>query len=459
LLQEQRRVQEAEGVWLVLAKHVEELASALLSAQHEALICKQSALEKGIVETKFLEAIPVSIYKWLDLCCGVLSLADSKDALEMELELIAEVASQKGSELEPLLREIEILQVTNTQLLSMVDSSDGDSTPQSPKHHGTAKRLWNWVKRPVIGALRSHDNLADSSPDELRVDDIIACSLEARKWRPGQFVKYPEKSLRALCAAAISAFQLEETLLDLEAPVNICGDIHGQYHDLLRLFERGKSPPECNYLFLGDYVDRGQQSIESITLLFAYKIKYAENFFLLRGNHECSSITRIYGFYDECKRRYNVNLWKEFCNVFDYMPPCALVESKIMCMHGGISPHLEALDEIRTIPRPQDVPHRGIMCDLLWADPDQEVMGWCPSERGVSYVFGADVVKEFVEKHDLDLICRAHQVMEDGYEFFANRRLVTVFSAPNYCGDFDNLGAFMVVKEDLTCKFEILNPA
>jgi len=242
--------------------------------------------------------------------------------------------------------------------------------------------------------------------------------------------------------------------------VNVCGDIHGQYHDLLRLFELGRPPPESNYLFLGDYVDRGLQSIESITLLFSYKVKYPVNFFLLRGNHECASITRIYGFYDECKRRYNVNLWKEFCNVFDCMPVCGLIEDKIMCMHGGISPQLDDFDEVRMITRPQDVPHRGILCDLLWADPEPGgFMGWKPSERGVSYVFGPDVVKDFVQRHDLDLICRAHQVVEDGYEFFADRHLVTVFSAPNYCGDFDNLGAFMTVQKQLMCKFQILEPA
>lgn len=188
------------------------------------------------------------------------------------------------------------------------------------------------------------------------------------------------------------------------------GDIHGQYSDLLRLFEYGGLPPNSNYLFLGDYVDRGKQSLETICLLLAYKIKYPENFFLLRGNHECASVNRIYGFYDECKRRFNVRLWKVFTDCFNCLPVAALIEEKILCMHGGLSPDLHSLDQIRNLPRPTDVPETGLLCDLLWSDPSKDVKGWGLNDRGVSYTFGPDKVKEFLQKHDLDLICRAHQV-------------------------------------------------
>jgi serine/threonine-protein phosphatase PP1 catalytic subunit len=188
------------------------------------------------------------------------------------------------------------------------------------------------------------------------------------------------------------------------------GDIHGQYSDLLRLFEYGGFPPEANYLFLGDYVDRGKQSLETICLLLAYKIKYPENFFLLRGNHECASINRIYGFYDECKRRFNVRLWKVFTECFNTLPVAALIDDKILCMHGGLSPDLAHLDEIKNLQRPTDVPDQGLLCDLLWSDPGKDAQGWGMNDRGVSYTFGADKVSEFLQKHDLDLICRAHQV-------------------------------------------------
>jgi serine/threonine-protein phosphatase PP1 catalytic subunit len=154
-------------------------------------------------------------------------------------------------------------------------------------------------------------------------------------------------------------------LLEIEAPINICGDTHGQYYDLLRLFEYGGYPPESNYLFLGDYVDRGKQSLETISLLLAYKIKYPENFFLTRGNHESASINRIYGFYDECKRRYSIKLWKNFTDCFNSLPVCALLDDKILCMHGGLSPDLNNIDDIKKIVRPTDVPEQGKIFIIL----------------------------------------------------------------------------------------------
>ena len=128
-------------------------------------------------------------------------------------------------------------------------------------------------------------------------------------------------------------------------------------------------------------------------------------------------------------------------------------------MHGGLSPDLQRLEQISRIMRPTDVPDQGLLCDLLWSDPDKEVTGWGENDRGVSYTFGSDIVSKFLDEHDLDLVCRAHQVVEDGYEFFAKRQLVTVFSAPNYCGEFDNAGAMMSVDDTLMCSFQILKPA
>ncbi|XP_059592887.1 serine/threonine-protein phosphatase PP1 isozyme 3 isoform X1 [Vitis vinifera] len=290
------------------------------------------------------------------------------------------------------------------------------------------------------------------------LDDIIE-RLLAVKARPGKQVQLSEAEIRQLCVASKDIFLRQPNLLELQAPVKICGDIHGQYSDLLRLFDYGGLPPESNYLFLGDYVDRGKQSLETICLLLAYKIRYPENFFLLRGNHECASINRIYGFYDECKRRFNVRLWKVFTDCFNCLPVAALIDEKILCMHGGLSPDLRSLDQIRNLQRPTDVPDAGLLCDLLWSDPSNDVRGWGMNDRGVSYVFGPDKVTELLQKHDLDLICRAHQVVEDGYEFFANRQLVTIFSAPNYCGEFDNAGAMMSVDDTLMCSFQVLKPA
>uniref|UniRef100_A0A1B0G9U5 Serine/threonine-protein phosphatase n=1 Tax=Glossina morsitans morsitans TaxID=37546 RepID=A0A1B0G9U5_GLOMM len=233
-----------------------------------------------------------------------------------------------------------------------------------------------------------------------------------RSCRTGKSVQMSESEVRGLCLKSREIFLQQPILLELEAPLIICGDIHGQYTDLLRLFEYGGFPPAANYLFLGDYVDRGKQSLETICLLLAYKIKYPENFFLLRGNHECASINRIYGFYDECKRRYNVKLWKTFTDCFNCLPVAAIIDEKIFCCHGGLSPDLQGMEQIRRLMRPTDVPDTGLLCDLLWSDPDKDVQGWGENDRGVSFTFGADVVSKFLHKHEMDLICRAHQILK-----------------------------------------------
>ena len=267
-----------------------------------------------------------------------------------------------------------------------------------------------------------------------------------------------ENEIKFLVLESRAIFMSQPMLVEVLAPIRICGDVHGQYNDLLRLFDLAGFPPQQNYIFLGDYVDRGRQSLETILLLMAYKVKFPNNFFLLRGNHECSSINRIYGFYDECKRRYSVKIWKLFTDTFNCMPVAGLVESRILCMHGGISPELRTFDSIHKILRPTDVPDSGLICDLLWADPNDESDGWGQNDRGVSWTFGPDIVEAFTAKHDIDLICRAHQVVDEGYQFFSQRRCVTVFSAPNYCGDFDNSGAVMCVDGELRCSFLQLRP-
>eukprot|EP00448_Togula_jolla_P011914 CAMPEP_0170618134 /NCGR_PEP_ID=MMETSP0224-20130122/26799_1 /TAXON_ID=285029 /ORGANISM="Togula jolla, Strain CCCM 725" /LENGTH=305 /DNA_ID=CAMNT_0010944093 /DNA_START=58 /DNA_END=975 /DNA_ORIENTATION=+ len=296
-------------------------------------------------------------------------------------------------------------------------------------------------------------------PDPLPLDDLLAGMLEAKGKGPNAKTKLPtEAEVRAVCKQAGEILLKQEALLELEAPIKVVGDIHGQYHDLLRLFEFGGFPPQSNYLFLGDYVDRGKQSLEVITLLTLYKVKHPNNFFMLRGNHECAAITRIYGFYDECKRRYSIKVWKVFCDLFNKLPFCAIIDERIFCVHGGLSPEVMNLADIRKINRPTDVPDQGMVCDFLWADPDIDVAGWADNDRGVSYIFGPDVVNSFLRKHDFDIVVRAHQVVADGFEFFAGRKLITLFSAPNYCGEFDNAGAMMIIDESLCCSFQVLKP-
>ena len=205
--------------------------------------------------------------------------------------------------------------------------------------------------------------------------------------------------------------------LELQAPITICGDTHGQYTDLLRLFEVGLHPPSTNYIFLGDYVDRGKQSVETICLLLAYKIKNPVNFFLLRGNHESASINRIYGFYDECKRRYSVKLWKLFTDLFNVFPVAACIDDKIFLVHGGLSPSMQTLSQLSQLKRPTDIPEKGLLCDLLWSDPESSKKPWKENERGVSYTFNEKVLTKFLESNDLDLLCSAHRSLKKDMNF------------------------------------------
>lgn len=304
-------------------------------------------------------------------------------------------------------------------------------------------------------AENNGEKAGDIKQNEITVDKIIEKLLAVRT-RANKIVNLNIVEIEWLVNEAQKLFEKQPVLLEISAPIKICGDVHGQYNDLLHLFEYGLHPPKSNYLFLGDYVDRGKQSLECICLLFAYKIKYPDNFYLLRGNHESKAINRIYGFYDECKRRYGIHLWKRFTECFDWLPISALVQERILCMHGGISPELKSIKQILEIPRPTDIPDKGLLCDLLWADPEPGIDGWSGNDRGVSVTFGVDKVQEFLDDANIDFIARAHQVVQDGYEFFGDKDLVTIFSAPNYCGEFDNAAAIMSVDKDLCCSFQVL---
>lgn len=268
--------------------------------------------------------------------------------------------------------------------------------------------------------------------EDVDLDDMITRLLDAGySTKVTKAVCLKNAEITAICTKAREVLLSQPALIELSPPVKIVGDIHGQYNDLIRLFEMCGFPPNSNYLFLGDYVDRGKQSLETILLLLCYKLKFPENFFLLRGNHECANVTRVYGFYDECKRRCNIKVWKTFVDTFNCLPIAAIVAGKIFCVHGGLSPSLQHMDDVRQIARPTDVPDYGLLNDLLWSDPADMDQDWESNERGVSYCFGKNVIVDFLARHDFDLVCRAHMVVEDGYEFFNDRVLVTVFSAPN----------------------------
>lgn len=314
-------------------------------------------------------------------------------------------------------------------------------------------------KSSFSSQFQSPSSYTNTTVQGVDIEELIQRLLDAGyAGKRTKSVCLKNSEIAMVCAKAREIFLSQPTLLELSPPVKIVGDVHGQFGDLIRMFTKCGFPPAANYLFLGDYVDRGKQSLETILLLLCYKIKYPENFFLLRGNHECASVTRVYGFYDECKRRCNIKTWKLFIDTFNTLPLTAIVAGKIFCVHGGLSPVLNSMDEIRNVNRPTDVPDFGLINDLLWSDPSDAINEWEDNERGVSYCFNKVAINKFLTRFGFDLVCRAHMVVEDGYEFFNGQSLVTVFSAPNYCGEFDNWGAVMCVSEELLCSFELLDP-
>ena len=232
----------------------------------------------------------------------------------------------------------------------------------------------------------------------MNVDSNIDKLLAVRGNKPGKQVDLKEEEIRFLIDKSLPIIREQKMLVELESPIHVCGDIHGQYYDLLRIFEQCGYPGEYNYLFLVDYIVRGKQSLESICLLLCYKIKYPEKVTLLRGNHESAVTNRIYGFYDECKRRYNVRIWKSFTELFNYLPVAAIIDDKILCMHGGLSPELKTKQNISDISSPTDIPDTGLLCDLLWSDPDRDAIEYEENERGVSVIFGEKIDKILIKK-------------------------------------------------------------
>ena len=261
----------------------------------------------------------------------------------------------------------------------------------------------------------------------------------------------PEEDLKLLCEKAKEIFIEESNVQNVSAPVIICGDIHGQIHDLIELFKKGGDIPNSRYVFMGDYVDRGYNGVEVLELLLALKIKYPEHITLLRGNHESRQICFAYGFYEESTRKYgNANAWEYFTDLFDYLPLAALVEGKIFCVHGGLSPYISTVDQIRLINRKMEIPREGVFCDLMWSDPD-DIETWIISCRGAGWIYGWKVVDEFTHINGLELICRAHQLVMEGFKYwFEKKNLCTVWSAPNYCYRCGNKASILKISSDLS---------
>lgn len=272
-------------------------------------------------------------------------------------------------------------------------------------------------------------------------------------------ISVDDEVVSQICQKVTSIFLSESSVISLSAPINICGDIHGQFHNLLRVFEIGGLPPRSKYLFLGDYVDRGDRSVEVILLLFGLKIKFPDHIFLLRGNHETAEMAESFGFADECMKKLNRHMLNSFLRVFDALPIGAVVEKRFFCVHGGLSPHLRYLRDIKAIRRPSLVSDHALLNDLLWSDPDPNISEWGPSTRGSTVTWGIQAVIGFFQRTGLTHIIRGHQVARDGFEypFSGNTKVITIFTASGPGSVNGDRSAFISIGGDLSMVFEVLS--
>ncbi|KAK6199399.1 Metallo-dependent phosphatase-like protein [Scheffersomyces amazonensis] len=270
-------------------------------------------------------------------------------------------------------------------------------------------------------------------PFSIPTTDLDYCLEQLLDHKPPKIL--PPETIQQLCHTLKAQLLGTPNIMSLNSPISVVGDIHGQFHDLLEIFQIGGSPPSTNYLFLGDYVDRGYYSVETISLLIALKLRYPDRIYLIRGNHESRTITTNYGFYTEVLSKYNGSseVWTYFTDLFDYLPLGATIDGKIFAAHGGLSPSCQQLDQIRTLDRFREIPHDGIMADLVWSDPDTEIMDFKLSPRGAGYLFGLDIINKFCQDNDLVQMIRAHQLCNEGYTSYWKGKCLTVWSAPNYC--------------------------
>ncbi|KAI9206231.1 Metallo-dependent phosphatase-like protein [Polychytrium aggregatum] len=280
-----------------------------------------------------------------------------------------------------------------------------------------------------------------------------------------------EHAVKLVCEKAKEVLIKEGNVRYVSTPVTLVGDVHGQFHDVLEIFKIGGYCPDTNYVFLGDYVDRGHHSIETITLLTCLKLRYPERVTLVRGNHESRTVTQQYGFYAECHQKYgNANVWTYFTDLFDYLVLSVVIDDAIFCVHGGLSPSLHSIDQIKVIDRFREIPHEGPMADLVWSDPAQpnailagphtldERGDFAVSPRGAGYTFGKEVTRRFLQINGLGHICRAHQLCMEGYQILFDDMLSTVWSAPNYCYRSGNMASILEITPGLERYFNVFGP-
>ncbi|EFP89050.2 3',5'-cyclic-nucleotide phosphodiesterase (PDEase) (3':5'-CNP), variant 2 [Puccinia graminis f. sp. tritici] len=312
----------------------------------------------------------------------------------------------------------------------------------------TQERVVKEVQAPAF--LKPTDAEFFSTVDPSKPDVAF---LKNHFYREGRLTE--EQALFILNKAS-EVLKTEPNLLEVEAPITVCGDIHGQYFDLMKLFEVGGNPAETRYLFLGDYVDRGYFSIECVLYLWALKIWYPDTLFLLRGNHECRHLTDYFTFKLECKHKYSERVYDACMESFCSLPLAAVMNKQFLCIHGGLSPELQTLDDLKGVNRFREPPTHGLMCDILWADPLEDFGSEKAAEgfvhnhvRGCSFFFSYQAACAFLERNGLLSIIRAHEAQDAGYRMYKKTKttgfpsVMTIFSAPNYLDVYNNKAAVL----------------
>ncbi|KAJ7201571.1 serine/threonine-protein phosphatase 2B catalytic subunit A1 [Mycena pura] len=312
----------------------------------------------------------------------------------------------------------------------------------------TQERVIKDVQAPAAGIPT--DAQFFSSADRSKPDIGF---LKNHLYREGRL---SEEQALFILTGATEILRQEPNVLNVDAPITVCGDIHGQYYDLMKLFEVGGSPADTRYLFLGDYVDRGYFSIECVLYLWSLKIWYPNTLFLLRGNHECRHLTDYFTFKLECKHKYSERIYDACMDSFCALPLAAIMNKQFLCIHGGLSPELNTLDDLRAIDRFREPPTQGLMCDILWADPVEDFGAEKTTEsfvhnhvRGCSYFFTYQAACQFLERNNLLSIIRAHEAQDAGYRMYRKTRttgfpsVMTIFSAPNYLDVYNNKAAVL----------------
>lgn len=282
---------------------------------------------------------------------------------------------------------------------------------------------------------------------------IIKSRFGAGKKNKKQQLHFDAQEITDILFQGSEVLKNDPILLKLPANIIIVGDLHGNIDDLLRIFTRCGYPSETNYIFLGDYVDRGENSLEVFLLLISLKIRHPNNIYLLRGNHESNSMTGIYGFREEVRKRLNKQMYFKFLDCFKHLPIAAVIDNRVFCVHGGISKDLHKVEQIAAQKKPNDIPLTGIIADMLWSDPIDKVDTFQPSDRGVGALFGAKPLVKFLEDNNLELLVRSHESCNKGFNWpyegsaVGSHSLLTIFSSSNYCDEFND-GAVLSVPQD-----------